>query len=68
MNQIKVKKTARAFTLVSVLCLSLMLLVSCAPEEDKTPAELNREYMASVSQITENLNIEIVAFFYLELV
>ena len=62
MNQIKVKKTARVFALTTVLCLALTLLVSCAPEEGKTPAEMNREYMASVSQITENLNTELDAF------
>ncbi len=46
-----------------IALLSLALLVSCAPgEKEKTPAQLNREYMASVSENVEDLASELKVF------
>ena len=62
MSQMKIKNIVRVVSVACILCLSMALLVSCAPKDTKNPAELNREYMASISQLTEGLNAELATF------
>ncbi len=63
MNPKKTKHFGKSAVLVCALSLVVIALVGCsAVDQQKTPAELNRAYMASVSQSIEDLGTELDAF------
>ena len=59
----QIMRLGKVCVLVCALSLSVVLMMGCAAgEKAKTPAELNRAYMASVSQSIEDLGTELDSF------